>query len=66
MREPSLDFEFVLATTDQLTVLPEVETDAQGTLELAEAGGQSTELGVITIEPDEARAPMLTLVLLSA
>jgi hypothetical protein len=58
--------ELALAVTDQLTVLPEVEADAQGTLEVAEVDKQSAGLGIITIKPADSTGPIFRLVLLNA
>ena len=53
--------ELELALTDQETVLPDTNTDAQFTFEAPASDGQETGFAVIAKFPDEPLEPTLTL-----
>jgi hypothetical protein len=62
VRFPERASELGLALTHHEAVVPETETEAQLTPELAAAGAQSNGLGVTVILPDPEAEPALTLV----
>ena len=59
LRLPDRASELGLALADQEAVLPETDTEAQLTPELADAAGQSDGLGVMAIVPDDPPDPTL-------
>ena len=62
VKVPARPIELGLAVTDQDAVLPEIETEAQPTPELAPAPEQSRGVGVTMIFPAPPAEPALTLV----
>ena len=62
LKTPVLEAELLFAVTDQLTALPDTETEAHDTLDVAVGALHVLALGVTVITPDVAAAPVLKLV----